>query len=367
MIQEVGGGAMARQHFRILLTGAGSPAASGVIRSLRLSPEMEFTLIGMDCNPDAVGFHMLDKHVIGPRASDVSFIPFVLNFCAKEKVDFLFSLVTDELIKLSVAGKELLRGGTRILISPPDSLSNVIHKGRLYQSLQNAGMSVPEFRIVNTSEQLIHALYHLGYPDHPVCFKPVVSDGSRGFHIVDGNADRFHMLFREKPDSAHIGEEELKRILEGHTEIPETLVMEYLPNEEYSVDLLASDGKVVTAVPRLREATVGGITTRGIILKEQDIMDYATAVVEFFQLSGNIGVQIRRDLMREPKIVEINPRIQGTIVHCTAAGVNLPVLAVKQALGIALSMDELKINWGTRMTRYWEEIFYDVHGSSYAL
>jgi carbamoyl-phosphate synthase large subunit len=367
MILEIGGGAMTRQHFRILLTGAGSPAASGVIRSLRLSPDLEFTLIGMDCNPDAVGFHMLDKHVIGPRASDVSFIPFVLNFCAEQKVDVIISLVSDELIQLSVAREELLRGGTRILISSPDSLSHVIHKGRLYQSLQSAGMSVPEFRIANTSEQLIHALYQLGYPDHPVCFKPVVSDGSRGFHIVDGTADRFHRLFREKPSSAHIGEEELKRVLEGHTDIPETLVMEYLPYEEYSVDLLAADGKVVVAVPRLREATVGGITTKGLILMEQDIIDYATAVAEYFQLNGNIGVQIRRDLKREPKIVEINPRIQGTIVHCTAAGVNLPVLAVKLALGIAQSEDELKIHWGTRMTRYWEEIFYDAHGSSYAL
>lgn len=142
MILEVGDGAMTRQHLRILLTGAGSPAASGVIRSLRLCPDMEFTLIGMDCNPDAVGFHLLDKQFIGPRASDESFIPFVRNVCTKEKVDFLISLVTDELIKLSVIREELLRVGTRISLSSPDSLRNVIHKGRLYQSLQIAGMSV---------------------------------------------------------------------------------------------------------------------------------------------------------------------------------------------------------------------------------
>ncbi|WP_176706186.1 ATP-grasp domain-containing protein [Paenibacillus hemerocallicola] len=352
---------------RILLTGAGSPAASGVIRSLRLNRDIDVEIIGMDCNPEAVGFHMSNKHVVGPRASEESFIPFVLSLCAEEKVGLLFSLVTDELIKLAEAEEELLRIGTRLSISSADSLRKVIHKGRLYQALQTMGMAVPEFRMVNSPEGLISALYELGYPARPVCFKPVVSDGSRGFHIVDNGADRFRMLFQEKPSSAHISEEELLRILHGHTIIPETLVMEYLPHEEYSVDLLVKHGEAVVAVPRLREVTVGGITTKSSIAKERDIVDYAVAVVESMQLNGNIGVQVRRDRLRQPKIVEINPRIQGTIVHCTAAGINLPALAVKQALDIPPSKDELEIRWGTRMTRYWEEVFYDVHGSSYAL
>lgn len=352
---------------RILLTGAGSPAASGVIRSLRLNRDMDVEIIGMDCNPEAVGFHMANRHVVGPRASDDSFIPFVLSLCAEENVGLLFSLVTDELIKLAEAKDELLRIGTRMSISSADSLRNVIHKGRLYQALQTAGMAVPEFRTVHTSEGLISALYELGYPARPVCFKPVVSDGSRGFHILDNGADRYRMLFQEKPSSAHISEDELLRILRGHTLIPETLAMEYLPHDEYSVDLLVKHGKVVVAVPRLREVTTGGITTKSLIAKEQDIVDYAAAVVERMQLNGNIGVQVRRDRQRQPKIVEINPRIQGTIVHCTAAGINLPALAAKQALGIPPSQDELEIRWGTRMTRYWEEVFYDVHGSSYAL
>lgn len=352
---------------RILLTGAGSPAASGVIRSLRSCPELEVEIIGMDCSPQAVGFHMTNKHVVGPRASEQSFIPFVKTVCAEENVDLLFSLVTDELIKLAEAENELMRQGTRLLISSADSLRKAIHKGRLYKELQSKGLAVPEFRIVHTPEGLIDALVELGHPAQPVCFKPVVSDGSRGFHIIDNGTDRFRMLFQEKPSSAHISEEELLRILQGYTEIPETLAMEYLPYEEYSVDILAKHGEVVVAVPRLREATVGGITTKGLIVKEQDIIDYAVSVVECMQLNGNIGVQVRRDRQRKPKIVEVNPRIQGTIVHCTAAGVNIPALAVKQALRIPLREDELDIKWGTRMIRYWEEVFYDAHGSSYAL
>jgi carbamoyl-phosphate synthase large subunit len=328
-----------KPFIRILLTGAGSPAAPGVIRSLRISP----------------------------RASVDGFMPFIQKICADEKIDLIFSLVTDELIKLSEAAQELLKLGTRLLISPAKSLRKVINKGELYKELQSIGIPVPDFRIVRTSDSLKQAIHNLGYPHRPVCFKPTVSDGSRGFHILNNEIDKFRMLFSEKPNSAHISEEELFGIIGKITEIPETIVMEFLPFEEFSVDLLVNKGKVIVAVPRLRVATVGGISTKCVIAKEQDIIDYAVLVVERLQLNGNIGVQVRRDLNRTPKIVEINPRIQGTIVHCTAAGINLPVLAVKQALGIAPSEAELNVKWGTRMTRYWEEVFYDAHGSSYAL
>lgn len=356
-----------KPFIRILLTGAGSPAASGVIRSLRLSNEIDFYIVGIDCNPDAVGFHMANQYFIGPRASEDGFIPFVQKICEEEKIDHILSLVTDELVKLSEAEQELLRLGARLLISSPDSLRKVINKGDLYKELRNMGIHVPEFRIVRTPDSLKQAIDDLGYPDNPVCFKPAISDGSRGFHILDNNIDKFRMLFNEKPNSAHISLEELFRMITKRVVLPETIVMEYLPFEEFSVDLLVKKGKAVVAVPRLREATVGGITTKSVITKEQDIIDYAVMIVERLRLNGNIGVQVRRDRNRTPKIVEINPRIQGTIVHCTAAGVNLPVLAVKQALGIAPSEAELNVKWGTRMTRYWEEVFYDANGSSYAL
>ncbi|MDF2651045.1 MAG: ATP-grasp protein [Paenibacillus sp.] len=294
-------------------------------------------------------------------------MPFVQQICSEQKIDLIFSLVTDELIPLSAAEQDLLMLGTRLLKSPVDALKKVINKGKLYEELQLLGIPVPDFRIVRTSEGLKQAIYHLGYPERPVCFKPTVSDGSRGFHILNNDMDRFRMLFNDKPNSAHITKEELYRIIEGNSELPETIVMEFLPFEEYSVDLLVNKGKVAVAVPRLREETVNGITTKSVIVREQDIIDYAMKVVEKLQLNGIIGVQIRRDCNRIPKIVEINPRIQGTIVHCTAAGINLPVLAVKQALGMTPDEAELNVRWGTRMTRYWEEVFYDDYGSSYAL
>lgn len=321
----------------------------------------------MDPNPDSPGFHLADAYAIGPKAADDDFVTTIARICSEQKIDLLFSLVTGELILLSAMQEELKRLGTHVSISSVDALRKSIQKDILYHELQQAGMAVPAFQVVRTGEQLKEAIAALGYPDRPVCFKPTVSDGSRGFHILDATVDRFQLLFREKPNSAYVSQSELYRIIEGRDTLPELLVMEYLPYEEYSVDLLADHGRVIVAVPRLRQATTGGITTKSVIRQEQDVIDYAAAAVRQLGLHGNIGVQVRRDIDRQPKIVEINPRIQGTIVHCTAAGVNLPVLAAKLALGLPIAEEELSVQWGTRMVRYWEEVFYDAHGSSYAL
>ncbi|MBK8143020.1 MAG: ATP-grasp domain-containing protein [Chitinophagaceae bacterium] len=76
------------------------------------------------------------------------------------------------------------------------------------------------------------------------------------------------------------------------------------------------------------------------------------------QLHSNIGIQVKQSANGEFFILEINPRVQGTIAAGLGAGINLPVLALKQALGLSIAADELTVKWGVKFTRYWEEVFY---------
>ena len=39
-------------------------------------------------------------------------------------------------------------------------------------------------------------------------------------------------------------------------------------------------------------------------------------------------------------------------------GVNLPLLAVKQELNLPTREEELQVKWGTKFSRYWNEVFY---------
>ena len=82
-------------------------------------------------------------------------------------------------------------------------------------------------------------------------------------------------------------------------------------------------------------------------------------------LDYNINIQMRYSSDGIPKMVEINPRVSGTIVLCTAAGANMPYLGVKLALGE--SIPPVDPEYGTRMIRYWEEVFLDRTGHSFTL
>ncbi|MBP6478997.1 MAG: ATP-grasp domain-containing protein, partial [Chitinophagaceae bacterium] len=81
-------------------------------------------------------------------------------------------------------------------------------------------------------------------------------------------------------------------------------------------------------------------------------------IIKELQLHGNIGIQVKKADSDEFLILEINPRVQGTIAAALGAGINFPVLAVKQEIGLWISADELKVKWGTKFSRHWSEVFY---------
>ena len=81
-------------------------------------------------------------------------------------------------------------------------------------------------------------------------------------------------------------------------------------------------------------------------------------------LHGNIGIQVKLDIHNTPQILEINPRLQGSIINCVAAGVNLPYLGVKLHLGEEILLPAPI--WGIQMVRRWEETYFDENGHAFA-
>ena len=139
---------------------------------------------------------------------------------------------------------------------------------------------------------------------------------------------------------------------------PELLVSEYLPGEEYSVDCLAKNGETILWFRVHRKKMINGISVEGEFIKEESIIGYCKQIIHELQLHGNIGIQVKRSAAGKFLLLEINPRVQGTISAALGAGVNLPVLAIKQELGLPITEDELQVKWGMKFSRYWSEVFY---------
>jgi carbamoyl-phosphate synthase large subunit len=337
----------------VLLTGAGAPGASGIVESLRANDERPVRLVGVDADPDAYGFALVDDHETVPHGTDDDYVPRMVAIAEREGADVVIPLTTAELEPLA-RNREAF--DATVMVSEAPALAVANDKGRLYEFLAAGGFaSAPAFERVSTEDEFVAAVESLGYPDVPVCFKRPVASGMRGFRVLDPNTDRLTRLLSEKPTNAVTTLEEVRPVLASAAEFPELVVMEYLPGAEYSVDVLTMGDEVGPVVPRERARTRAGISFEAIVEEREELIREATDICRSLGLEYNVNLQFRYDEAGDPKLIEINPRVAGTIVACVGAGANLPYLGVKYALGER--PPPVDVAWGTRMVRYWQEVF----------
>jgi len=347
-------------EINVLMTGAGAPGAAGILKCLHSNPDLK--VIVADANSNAVGRWLnadlqRDSFEKIPFAHEKNFIEELLSICERRNIHVLIPLVTRELIPLAQNKKKFEEWDTRVLVSNVDSLEIANNKSRLYQFLEWRGIEVPGYRVVDNIDQFKLAVEELGASQRSVCFKPSVSNGSRGFRVIANDMDEYDLLFNEKPNSTYISFNDAVRILSSKP-FPELLIAEYLPGEEYSVDCLADYGECKLIIPRLRTKMINGISVEGEFVNEGNIIAYCSEIIKELKLHGNIGIQVKRSLAGKFLVIEINPRVQGTIVAGLGAGINLPVLAIKQELKLPINDEELQVKWGTKFSRYWSEVYY---------
>lgn len=354
------------KDLRVILTACGAPGAPGILRSLHVNGERHVSVLGTDMNPDSVGLKLVDEGSVVPPGTDDGYVGAVLALCESWKpIDAVIPLSTYELVPLSSNVRAFESVGVRMAVSGPESLMTVNDKLRLFSRLRGTRVGVPMFEPVSSAQEFEEAAARLGYPDRRICFKPALGKGSRGFRLIDPNAKKLGLLFDNKPDATVSDYKTMVETLGEESSFPQSLVMEYLSGEEYSVDLLADRGRTLICIPRKRLEMRQGISVRSVTEKNDELIEMASEIVSMFGLHGNIGIQFRMDDSGAPKLLEVNPRLHGTVVLCTAAGVNMPYLGLKLALGEHLDIPEPK--WGVTVSRHWREVFYDESGLPYSL
>ncbi|RYZ55712.1 MAG: ATP-grasp domain-containing protein [Chitinophagaceae bacterium] len=344
-----------KPSIHVLMTGAGAPGAAGIIQCLLQDPVIQLSVA--DADEGAVGRHLHDRFYLLPKGDAENFAAEVLALCKRENIDIVLPLVTKELFPLSRYKEEFNKAGVQVLVSSHSAIQTANDKGACYRFLSEKGIPVPQFHLVHTTEEFIHAAFELGHPQQSFCFKPTVANGSRGFRIVSDSINEAEHLFHQKPYNTFITYTHALKILSSQP-FPPLVVTEYLPGDEYSVDCLADKGKALLVVPRLRQKMINGISVQGRFEKDEAIIAYCTQIIEAIGLHGNIGIQVKRNAYGQPLLLEINPRVQGTIVAGLGAGVNLPVLALRNAMGLPLAEEAMQVRWGTSFMRYWTEVFY---------
>lgn len=332
----------------VLVTGSGAPGIKGTLYSLYHNfDKRKIKTVGTDIRDDAVGSYLCDRFYRIARPSSDDYLPQLLSICRKEQVDVLLPQNTAELSILAGHKDEFESQGTVVAVSDKRAIDVANNKSSLMSAAQEAEVAVTRSYLADSIDDLLAYAQNLGWPESRVVVKPPVSNGMRGLRIIDESIDRKKMFYEEKPTSVYMRMKDLQEIL-GES-FPTLLVTEYLPGEEYTVDVLRA-GKIAV-VPRSRDRIVSGITFDGTVKYNKKIIDFSERLTRKIGLEYAFGFQFKLDDSGVPYLLESNPRIQGTMVLATFAGANIIYGAAKHALGE--EVPEFAIDWGTRILRYW--------------
>ena len=341
----------------VLVTAVGAPGGEPIIRSLRMNGERRIKIIGTDMDGEVVGRWFCDNFYPVVQGQKGAFADSIRSISAHHSVDVVLPLATEELFQMATNKVRLGEAGTRVAVSDPYPLGIANDKYMLYQFLEREDLAAPVFRIARSFSDWQEAVRDLGYPKKPVCFKPRIGSGSRGYRLLHENFNAMHHFLHAKPDSTVTSYGEMEALLRDADPFPALVVMRFYEGTEYSVDLLIDDyGKVLYSIPRERTVRKLGISNIGRIVKYEILSALAAEIAHKLKLKYNINMQFI-DTGAGLRCIEINPRVSGSIIMNVGAGVNLPYFGVKAALGEDIPIVEP--DWGMKMFRYWSEVFVD--------
>jgi len=302
----------------ILLTCSGGPAAVGVIKSLR---DIGFggRVVSIDLDPLAVGGYMSDVSYVVPRSDSDEYWNVVLDIIKREGVDLILPTGDSDIRHFSQHRDLLESIGVSVFMSDYETIITCQDKMKFYECC------VSEFdtHLPKTTTN--------GYDlELPILAKPRNGSGSRGIHLCK--------TFRE-----------LELIGNG-----DYIFQEYLPGQEYTVDVLCDMyNNVLSVVVRKRVQVKAGISTKGEIVRDSYIEDLCTRISKHLNIKGPVCIQLKNDINGTPKFVEINPRLGGGTYFTTLSGVNFIDTILKLNNGEDVSVpspNEIKV------VRYFEEI-----------
>ena len=171
------------KELRILVTGVGSLTAESIIKSYKIVKERKIYIVGVDIK-DFVPNEQIDKFYKILKPTENNYIDNLLDICKEEKIEFIVPLVDQELEILAENKDIFLKNNINICINNKEIIQLIQNKYDLYKYLETNGIDVPKSIKFNNLNEFIGGCKQLDYAKNTICYKPLMSSGSRGFKII---------------------------------------------------------------------------------------------------------------------------------------------------------------------------------------
>lgn len=262
----------------IIITGAGGPAGSSLIKQLN---QRGIKPIALDLNSLSAELAELCEAVYeSPSADHLDLIPFVLAVAKRHSAELIIPTVQEEL-PIFAACKTLFTA--KVVIASADSVALAHDKLFTQLALEKAQVSVPRtyasWEIRNSKAEL----------PLPLIAKPRVSRGGRGVEIISSKAE-----------------------LEAKLTEANLIFQEFASGEEYCPQVFISpDGQknlaVVLKKTALKQGDIGNAAAVERVENEQ-IAQLALKTAKALNLTGALDIDIRLLANSQPVVLEVNAR-----------------------------------------------------------
>lgn len=256
-------------------------AANGIImRSLINELKKKFYVIGIDSNDKGDAKKYCNEFYHSPKGSSDKFVLFLKKI--SKKVDFVFLYVDEEIRKINNHRKALNNIIKKIIISEKKTIDTCLNKKKFFYFCKENKINYPS---ENYSKKMLA--------------KPVYGRGSRNIFIIKNKIEYNFFKFNKN-----------------------FLIQKFINGDEYTIDCLYDiNGGLIFALPRLRMVCKGESIV-GKIIKDQQLIDFVIEFSKKIKFYGPINIQVIKDKNNKIWIIEVNPRLSGSIEFSIKAGFN---------------------------------------------
>lgn len=316
---------MHKDLISVLVTGTGGGVGQGIIKSLKLIPDLEIRIIGADASAEAAGLYACDKAVLIPLSRSPDYLDALAELLTSNAIDYYFPGTDIELAFCAEHKTELFeKYGVMTVVNPLDVVQIADDKARTSRFLADHDLPYP------ATWTLREARKDQDLP-FPVIVKPSV--GYRSIGVIKAENRDDLLTYPGNPEDVIVQE----------------LIGDDL--QEFTCTIVGHHG-VLSQVLALRRDLRSGDTYRAYPERNPQVEEYVRKVASLLGIEGSCNFQLRLDKDGVPKIFEINARYSGTTPLCAQLGFNPVEFYLKADLNIPYQPDIL---WDSAVLRFWSE------------
>lgn len=288
---------------RVLIFPCGSEIALEINRALKDS--IHFEMIGASSISDH-GEYVFKSYIPNiPFVDDPNFIPTLQHICKENKIDFIFPAHDSVVLKLAEHANEF---DAKIITSSLETNEICRSKEKTYKHFKNIIPTPDVYKRDNI-------------PAFPVFLKPSVGQGSKGTHKVSNQYELDFYLSQNN----------------------DLMILEYLPGKEYTIDCFTDrHGNLLFAMGRQRIRISNGISVSSKTVDNPKFIELAKKINQTLLFRGVWFFQVKENIYGEFVLMEIAPRIAGTMGLSLGLGINFAQLSLFDMMDYDVSIIQNK-------------------------